>query len=347
VQGRQLKKGEKAQKSKARKRSRGERFFLSTAGLSIDVAAGAVRGQHIFPIKIATVEGDGQNGRVLWSGEASQVILGNAYRDAQVAEITADACADEGKLDLCLIAAGGPPTTDQETGPLTFRSRLDSSTVEHYQGTHFLITVPASTHLQLDGSVVQIEDCLSQPDREVFQQVPDRSQVLVTYRFDALPHAFRIAVPQAYGNTSLESPDFRQEMHSGDELQVEKVGPDTHNQWHEEGQREPVPLVNEILVHGKKVTLVGMVVKPGKRPTYILGGYTVKSRTGETRPIAVRVEQDTLVLLDTGEHISSADLLKLQEGASVIAAGKKRKHGVIKARHVVVKSRPCAGANVT
>jgi hypothetical protein len=112
--------------------------------------------------------------------------------------------------------------------------------------------------------------------------------------------------------------------------------PDSHNQEHEEGQREPVALVNELLARGKKVIIAGTGVKSGKRPRYILAGYKVKSRTGETRPVAVRIGQDTLVLLDTGEHISSADVLKLQEGAAVIAVGKKRKRGVIKAKRVVV-----------
>jgi len=63
---------------------------------------------------------------------------------------------------------------------------------------------------------------------------------------------------------------------------------------------------------------------------------TVKQRTGETRPVAVRIGNDTALLLQTGEHVPVAHVEKLQDGAVVIAHGKKSKRGVIKAKHGIL-----------
>jgi hypothetical protein len=50
-----------------------------------------------------------------------------------------------------------------------------------------------------------------------------------------------------------------------------------------------------------------------------------KQRTGETKPLAIRIEEDTAVLLRTGELVPLADVLKVQSGAEVIVVGKKNK----------------------
>ena len=63
----------------------------------------------------------------------------------------------------------------------------------------------------------------------------------------------------------------------------------------------------------------------------------VKQRTGETKPLAIRIEEDA-VLLRTGELVPLADVLKVQSGAEVIVVGKKNKRGVIKAKRVLLPS---------
>ena len=64
----------------------------------------------------------------------------------------------------------------------------------------------------------------------------------------------------------------------------------------------------------------------------------VKQRTGETKPLAIRIEEDAAVLLRTGELVPLADVLKVQSGAEVIVVGKKNKRDVIKAKRVLLPS---------
>ena len=89
---------------------------------------------------------------------------------------------------------------------------------------------------------------------------------------------------------------------------------------------------------GYKVTVRGAAKPPGKQHTYILAGTVHHQMTGDTKPIAIRIEQDTLVLSGTGEHIPQADVLKVREGEAVIAMGKKSKLGVIWATHLLLAS---------
>ena len=64
----------------------------------------------------------------------------------------------------------------------------------------------------------------------------------------------------------------------------------------------------------------------------------VKQRTGETKPLAIRIEEDAVVLLRTGELVPLADVLKVQSGVEVIVVGKKNKRDVIKAKRVLLPS---------
>jgi hypothetical protein len=81
---------------------------------------------------------------------------------------------------LCVITEGNMLATLEQMVSFLFRRRPDSNSTRNLQGAHFLITVPASIHLQLDGSSVQLEDYLSRADREALQQAPDRAQVMVS-----------------------------------------------------------------------------------------------------------------------------------------------------------------------
>jgi YegS C-terminal NAD kinase beta sandwich-like domain len=300
-------------------------------------AAESLPGQHPFPIELTFVE-DGQDHYTTWSGAAYQVILGNTRRYANVLELTPDALLDDGKLDLCVITEGNAITTLQQISSLLFRHRPDKMTAMHFLASHFLITLPASIHLQLDGSVVQLEDFLSKADRKALQQVPDREQVMVSYRFDALPHALQVAIPETYDNTLFEHLNEREETHTADEQQSAKVSSEQRDGQHEEAQQESSDLVNTLLEHGYKITIAVVVAAPWKRHRYVIAGQTVKEQTGEMTPVAIRIDENTSVLLRTGKPAPHDYVLKLQNGAEVILAGKESKLGVIKAQDVVLLS---------
>jgi UDP-glucose 6-dehydrogenase len=101
-------------------------------------------------------------------------------------------------------------------------------------------------------------------------------------------------------------------------------------------QRESSDLINMLQEQGYKVKVYGVVKVPNKRQTHIIAGSTVKQRTGETMPAAVRIDDDTVILSQTGEHAPLAQIQMLPDGAVVIAHGKKSKRGVINAKHVVL-----------
>jgi YegS/Rv2252/BmrU family lipid kinase len=355
----QQQKGQKARKSKAKQPPGRENYFLLTAGLGIDAAvishtskglkqqvgrfaydlaaAESLPERHPFPIEVTIVE-NGQDQPTTWSGEAYQVILGNTRRYADVLELTPDAVLDDGKLDLCVITEGNAITTLQQISSLLFRHRPDKVTAMHFLAAHFLITVPASIHLQLDGSAVQLEDYLSKSDRKALQQEPDSAQVMVSYSFDALPHALRVAIPETYDNTLFEHLNEREETDTADEQQPAKATSEQRDGQQEEVQRESSDLVNTLLEHGYKITIAGVVAAPGKRHRYVIAGQTVEQQTGEPKPVAIRIDEDTSVLLHTGEHVPHDHVLKLQDSAEVIAVGKESKRGVIKAKHMILPS---------
>lgn len=353
----QQQKGQKRRKSKTKQPAGREHYFLLTAGLGIDAAvinqtskelkqrvgpfafdlaaAESLPEQHPFPIEI-TVVGDGQDQSTTWSGEAYQVILGNTRRYANAVELTPDALLDDGKLDLCVITEGNAITTLQQITSLLFRHKPDAMTARHFLAAHFLITMPASIHMHLDGSPVELEDYLSKSDRATLLQERDREHVMVTYRFDAVPHALRAAIPYTYDNTLFMHAGQQEESYIDDQQHTEKDISEHDDKQLVQSQSESSNLVNMLLEQGYKVKVTGAIAIPNKRHMSIIAGNTVKRRTGETRPVAVRIDDDTIVLLQTGEHVPHAHVQKLQDGTVVIAHGKKSKRGVIKAKHVIL-----------
>jgi diacylglycerol kinase family enzyme len=349
--------GQKEQKSRAKKPSSREKYFLLTAGLGIDAlvishtskamkqrvgplafdlaVAESLPEQHAFPIEVSIVE-DGQDQPIVWSGKAYQVILGNTRRYANAVELTPDVYLDDGKLELCVITTGNTITTLQQMSSLLFRHKTDAVTAKHFLATHYLITLPASIHIHLDGSPVQLKDYLSKPDREALRREQHREHVMVTYRFDAIPHALRMAIPRTYDNTLFEHAGRLIESYTATQQRMETGTPDQGDKLHEKLQIEPTNLVNLLMEHGYKVKLTGVATMLDKRHTIILAGSTVDQRTSETRPIAVRIDEDTLVLSHTGEFLPHVHVEKVRDGAVVIAQGKKDKRGVIKAKHIML-----------
>jgi YegS/Rv2252/BmrU family lipid kinase len=353
----QQQKGQKGHKRKAKQPPGCEHYFLLTAGLGIDAsvinhtskelkqqvgsfafdlaAAESLPEQHPFPIEV-TVVGDGQDQPMSWNGEAYQVILGNTRRYANAVELTPDALLDDGKLDLCVITEGNAITTLQQITSLLFRHRPDAMTARHFLAAHFLITVPASIHMHLDGSPEELEDYLGKSDRAALIQEQERERIMVTYRFDAVPHALRAAIPYTYDNTLFQHVGQQEESYTDDQQRTEKDTSEQDDKQLVQLQSESSDLVNMLLEQGYKVKVTGAAAISNERHTSIIAGNTVKWRTGETRPVAVRIDDDTIVLLQTGEHVPLAHVQKLQDGAVVVAHGKRSKRGVIKAKHVIL-----------
>src|SRR6476646_10270069 len=184
---------------KRRLPSGGRSHFLLMAGLGIDaavmrrvstplkerigeaaVALAAVKelpSQHAFPIEIASSVADRERA-VLWKGEALQVVVGNSRRYGNIAEVTGDAYIDDGLLDVCIITAGNPLSTmEQVLAALLHREPVHGRS-EYFRGTHFWISVAASVALQMEGTHVELEDYLSQPQRAALRTAESPDAVM-------------------------------------------------------------------------------------------------------------------------------------------------------------------------
>ncbi len=212
--------------------SQGKHHFLLMAGLGIDAAimgnvskplkyrigplavglsaAKELPTHRSFPIEIRTGN-NSHDAEPLWKGEASQVVIGNTRRYGDIAEMTPDAYIDDGVLDVCVITAGDPLSTMQQISSLVFRRKPDNLSAEYFHGAHLSITVPASVPMQLDGSAVRLKDYLEKADYEALQHTPTSEHAMITYRFDALPHALEVAIPNAYNDALFESSNSRDE----------------------------------------------------------------------------------------------------------------------------------------
>src|SRR5579864_6966430 len=216
--------GKQSRKKNAKAASKARHHFLLMAGLGIDAAvmehvskplkyqvgalavgvsaAEELPWQHRFPVEIRAGNAD-----LLWKGEAIQVVIGNTRRYADIVQMTSDAYIDDGILNVCVITAGDPLTTIQQIVSLLLRRKPDNLTAEYFQGAHISISAPASIALQLDGSAVKLKDYLGKSDRKALIHKGDAAQVMVTYRFDAMPHALQIAIPRTYNDTLFKESD--------------------------------------------------------------------------------------------------------------------------------------------
>ena len=314
--------------------------FLLMAGLGIDaaimrrvstplkerigeaaVALAAVKelpSAHSFPIEIRS-SGEARGDGVLWKGEALQVIVGNTRRYGNVAEATPEAYIDDGMLDVCIITAGPPLTTLAQILSTVLHREPVHGRSEYFQGAHFWITAPASVHLHLDGSRVEPEDHLAGP---------------ITYHFDAVPRALRVAIPYSY-NEELFEPGSGDAGAAADPqpdqgaVGKEAPGP---GELHRAGHGE----IEALLEHGRKVTVVGVGPNPDREGTWIVAGEVSDKKTGESRPVAVRIDRNTTVFNRAGEPLSPAVAAELPEGGEIVVDGKKNKRGVIRAKRVVL-----------
>lgn len=387
--------GKKAAKKKmkvSQGSSKAKHHFLLMSGLGIDAAimgnvskplkyrigplavglsaAKELSAYRSFPIEIRTTS-NSSDSEPLWKGEAAQVVIGNTRRYGDIAEMTPDAYIDDGVLDVCVITAGDPLTTMQQISSLLLRRKPDNLTAEYFHGAHLYITVPASVPMQLDGSAVKLKDYLKKSEYDTLQQTDGTEKAMITYRFDAMPHALEIAIPYAYDDALFEESDSAGGTHSDEnedykhkkarvkahkkdedpqtesqrrtEAEESRAASQLQNQEEEDKKkredelRKELPgLVNSLLENGRKVTVVGKVPNPEKKDTYIIAGGSVKQSTGETKPVAVVVKSDTTILNRDGERVSHTMVRDVREGMVIVVEGKKSKRGVIEATRMVM-----------
>ena len=372
--------------------SKGKHHFLLMAGLGIDAAtmgnvskplkyrigplavglsaAKELSTHRSFPIEVR-IGSEGRDGEPVWKGDAAQVVIGNTRRYGDIAEMTPDAYIDDGVLDVCVITAGDPLSTMQQISSLLLRRKPDNLTAEYFHGAHLSITVPSSVPMQLDGSAVKLKDYLDKAEYEKLQQTAASEHIMITYRFDALPHALAVAIPNAYNDALFEQSHSSTAAHhhaeGGDEHKKSHVKahhkkdesvqtePQQHteaveslpvsdlnqqqtdNKKHEDELRKELPgLISSLLTNGRKVTVVGKAPNPEKPDTYIIAGGTIKQATGETKPVAVVVNGDTVLINREGERVSLDAVRNMQEGMVLVVEGKKSKRGVIAATRMVL-----------
>jgi diacylglycerol kinase family enzyme len=361
--------GKQSRKRNAKAASRARQHFLLMAGLGIDAAVlghvskslkyqiGALAvgvsatkelpTQHPFPVEIRVGSAE-----VRWKGEALQVVIGNTRSYADIVEMTPDAYIDDGILDVCVITAGDPLTTMQQILSLLLRRKPDNVSAEYFHGAHLSISVPASIALQLDGSAVKLKDYLSKSDRKALVHAGDAAQVMVTYRFDAMPHALQVAIPRTYHDALFQesdSADHQQaestqataEQQKDQQTQQQKDEQPQEQYQHngkrsEQEQQEALSHVKALRRHGRKVTVVGVSPNPAKKDAYIVAGSATKQSTGEAQPVAVCIDKHATVMSQTGERVSPTVVPKLHEGETIVVDGKQSKRGVMRAKQVVI-----------
>ncbi len=291
--------------------------------------------QHPFPVEIR-VEGTKYEDEKIWKGKAWQVIVGNTRRYAKVVQMTPNAYLDSGLLEVCVLTAGNTLTTLEQIASLLFRRRPDHVTTETFHGASITISIPASIDLQLDGSPASLKDYLNKTDREALESAGSAEQVMVTYRFDAMPHAVQVAIPGTYDGALFEKVTAKEKSQVTLHEQKDAGAVQQNHRSVEEVQHESRELISTLLANGHQVTVKGVASQPQKQHTYIIAGTVPHRMTGDTTPVALCVDESVTILRHSGEHVSPLLIQELQEGTVIFAEGKKSKYGVIQATRVVI-----------
>jgi len=347
---------------KVKATSKAKHHFLLTTGLGFDAAvishvskplkyrigrlafgvaaAKEIPDQHPFSVEIGT-DGNSKNSSVLWHGDAMEVVISNTRRYADAVDITPDAYIDDGILDVCVITASTPLETVQQLTSLLVMRKPDNLTAEFFRGAHFSLSVPASIHIQLDGSAATLKDYLSKPDWDALQHAGDAEHVTVNYRFDAMRAALRMAIPRTYDQALFTEPAKRKDSQpaskqQGDLDARQLNARSAQSTTDEHAQPASLEQRDALLAGGYHVTIVGVAPNPNKHHAYILAGFAVKQETGENKPVAICVDDHTVLLKVTGAPAALPILEGLQEGDGIIVEGKKSKRGVIEAKRVVI-----------
>lgn len=333
----------------------GRHHFLLMAGLGVDaavmsqvptslkerigkaaVAIAALKtlpSQHAFPIEIWS-SGEGDEERMRWRGEAIQVIVGNTRRYGNFAEATPNALIDDGALDVCVITAGSVLSTLGQIFSIVFHRNPGRGRCERFRGSRFRIRAPASIGLQLDGSRVKLDGAPA-PEKTEPGKKGSAEAVMVTYSFDAIPRALRLAIPRTYNGELFEKGSAKKILRQATEKTTEQVAHQSvavkSNDVHHQSQRR-----DELLADGRKVTVMGVTPDPERDTTYIVAGAISDKKKFVSKPVAVRIDHDTAIVSPRGEHLPITSVAKLQEDAKIVVEGKKNKRGVLRAKRVLL-----------
>ena len=349
----QLKTGKKIQK-KPKTSPETRQYFLLHVGMGIDAAIMAHISKplkyhfgrlafdlsaikelpelHPFPIEVQALSDTGQVD-IRWQGEAWQVIVSKTPDYAGSVDVAPGAHLDDGLLNVCVITASNPIRTIEQALSLLAAHKLDKTTTQYFRGTHLTISVPASTGMQIDGSVVKLEDFLGKAENDTLKQVNDAGQVMVNYRFDAEPAALQMVIPRTYNG-----PLFEKSSHPGNSqvTSFQQRNSSAPTAWHN-GKRpgkvlqENQKRIEALQEQGYKVTVIGVAPNPGKTNTYLIAGSHKKQSTDETEIFGIRVDDRTLILDRAGQQVSPVTVLELQEGDEIMVDGKKNKRYVMQA----------------
>jgi YegS/Rv2252/BmrU family lipid kinase len=339
-----------------RQARRGRNHFLLMAGLGVDaaimsqvptslkerigkaaVALAAVEtlpSQHAFPIEIWSSD-EGTKEAMRWRGNALQIIVGNTRRYGNFAEATPDALIDDGALDVCIITAGAALSTIEQILSILLHRKPRSGRCERFRGSHFWIKAPASIDLQLDGSRVKLDDGVPAPERTERRQERNPEAVTVTYRFDAVPGALRVAIPCTYNGELFGNGSAKEIARPAKQQTPDQDAVRARARKSKDVRHQPQRL-DGLLEHGKKVTVVGVVPNPGRKTTYIVAGEISEKETGSSKPVAVRIDHNTTLVGSRGEALPITLAAKLLENTVIVVEGKQNKRSVVRAKRVVV-----------
>ncbi|MFL5658485.1 MAG: diacylglycerol/lipid kinase family protein [Ktedonobacteraceae bacterium] len=349
----QLETGKKKQK-KPKTSSKTRQYFLLHVGMGIDAAIMAhiskplkyhfgrlafdlaaikeLPEQHPFPVEVRVLDDTG-NVDIRWQGEVWQVIVSKSPDYAGSVDVAPGAHLDDGLLNVCVITASNPIKTIEQALALLARRKLDDTTTHYFRGAHLSISVPASIGMQIDGSVVKLEDFLRKAENDALKLANAAGQVMVSYRFDAEPAALQMTIPRIYNG-----PLFEKSSHAGNQevtssQQGDKQSPAVQYNGKRPGKilQENQKRIEALQEQGYKMTVIGVAPNPGKTGTYLIAASYKKQSTDETEIFGIRVDDRTLILDRAGQQVSPAAVLELQEGEEIMVEGKKNKRYVMRA----------------
>jgi hypothetical protein len=262
------------------------------------------------------------------------VIVSKTRYYAGDVDIAPDAYLDDGLLNVCVITAASPLRTAEQALSFLVRRKLDEATTKSFRGSQLSIRIPAATPMQVDGSVVKLEDYLRKGGRDALRQIDNAGEVMVSYQFDAVPGAVRMAVPRTYNRTLFQTathtgrgqrPRAEQREKQAASSQRDNAQPGGFQSGSQRGS-------HSLTQQEHLVTVIGVAAHPAKPGASIIAGRYKKPDTDETEVVAVRVNNRTVVLRQEDERVLHAEMPALQEGQEIVVHGEKSKRGVIRAR---------------
>jgi YegS/Rv2252/BmrU family lipid kinase len=120
-----------------------------------------------------------------WRGRVSEIIVSNTRRYAGATNLAANAFADDGLFDVCLITATGPISAGRLLGSLLFQRQPSSDVAQFYRAAHIRIAAPVTLPLQVDGGSVKLKHEKPTPAGTI-------------YEFSILARAVTMLVPKTY-----------------------------------------------------------------------------------------------------------------------------------------------------